>query len=123
VVFQKSTPGASHIVIISISAQPQSNNECSSFTVHIMNVTDLVTKQVQSTFFVSVTLEAKDDMRTIRNLLCGCCNLFTGAVDNKHNVKNDRYQLIGGSSGPHDGKYVAGVDLIQQVGVQKIFSL
>jgi hypothetical protein len=91
-VFQKPPPGVSPIVII--SARPQSNNECSSFTADIMNAADLVTKQVKSTSFVNfavdgVSLETKDDMTTICNFLSGGCN-FTGAVDNKHNVKNDR---------------------------------
>ncbi len=38
-------------------------------------------------------------MTTICNFLSGCCN-FTGAVDNKHNIKNDRYQIVGGSGVP-----------------------
>jgi hypothetical protein len=46
-----------------------------------------------------VSLETKDVMTTICNFLSGRCN-FTGAVVNKHNVKNDRYQLIGGSGAP-----------------------
>ncbi len=90
-VFQKPPPGVSPIVII--SAQPQSNNECSSFTADIMNAADLMTKQVKTTSFVNfavdgVSLETKDVMTTICNFLGGRCN-FTGAVDNKHNVKND----------------------------------
>jgi hypothetical protein len=47
------------------------------------------------------------------------CNENYRAVDNKHNVKNDQYQLIGGSGVPLVGKYVANVDLIRQVGVQE----
>ena len=118
-VFQKTPPGVSPIVII--SARPQSNNECSSFTADIMNAADLVTKQVKSTSFVNfavdgVSLETKDVMTTICNFLSGCCN-FTGAVDKKHNVKNDRYQIIGGSGVPLVGNYVADVDLIRQAGV------
>jgi hypothetical protein len=118
-VFQKPPPGVSPIVII--SAWPQSNNECSSFTADIMNAADFVTRQFPSTSFVNfavdgVSLETKDVMTTICNFLGGRCN-FTGAVDNKHNVKNDRYQLIGGSGVPIVGKYVADVDLIRQAGV------
>jgi hypothetical protein len=95
-VFQKPPPGVSPIVII--SARPQSNNECSSFTTDIMNAADLVTKQHMSTSFINfavdgVSLETKDVMTAICNFLSGRCN-FTGAVDNKHNVKNDRYQII-----------------------------
>ncbi len=95
-VFQKPPPGVSPIVII--FAWPQSNNECTSFTADIMNAADLGTKQVKSTSFVNfavdgVSLETKDVMTTICNFLSGRCN-FTGAVDNKHNIKNDRYQII-----------------------------
>ncbi len=119
-VFQKPPPGVSPIVII--YARPQSKNECSSFTADIMNAADLVTKQVNSILFVNfavdgVSLETKDVMTTICNFLSGRCNFFTGVVDNKHNVKNDRYQLIGGSSVPLVGKYVADVDLIGQAGI------
>jgi hypothetical protein len=63
-----------------------------------------------------VSLETKYVMRTICTFLCGCCN-FNRVVDNKHNVKNDQYQLIGGSSVTVVGKYVADVDLIRQGGV------
>jgi hypothetical protein len=66
-VFQKPPPGVSPIVII--SAQPQSNNECSNFTADIMNAADLVTKQVKSTSFV--------------NFCCGWCELRDkGCYDN-----------------------------------------
>ncbi len=88
-----------------------------------MNAADCVTTQVQSTSFVNfavdgMSLETKDIMRTICNFLCGRCN-FTRAVDNKHNVKNDQYQLIGGSAVPLIGKYVANVVLIRQTGVSE----
>jgi hypothetical protein len=64
-VFQKTPLGVSPIVII--SARPQSNNECSSFTTDIMNAADLVTKQHMSTSFINfavdgVSLETKDVM-------------------------------------------------------------
>ncbi len=86
-----------------------------------MNAVDFVTKQVQSTSFINfavddMSLETKDVMRTVCKLLCGHCN-FTGAVDNKHNVKNDQCQLIGGCSVTLVSKYVADVDLIWQAGV------
>ncbi len=117
--FQKPPPVVPPIVII--SAWPQLNNECSSFTADIMNAADLVTKQVKSTSFVNfsvdgVSLETKDVMTTICNFLSGHCN-YTGAVDNKHNIKNDRYQIIGGSGVPLVGKYVADVNLIRQAGI------
>ena len=59
-----------------------------------------------------VSLETKDVMTAICNFLTGRCN-FTGAVDNKHNVKNDRYQIIGGSGVPVVGKYVNDANLIR----------
>jgi hypothetical protein len=76
--FQKPPPGVSPIVII--SAQPQSNNECSSFTSDIMNADDLVTKQVKSTSFVNfsvdgMSLETKDVMTAICNFLSGVTSL------------------------------------------------
>ncbi len=57
IVFQKPPPGVSPIVII--SARPQSNNECSSFTADIMNASDLVTKQVKSTSFVNFAVDGE----------------------------------------------------------------
>ena len=41
----------------------------------------------------------------------------TGAVDNKQNVKNDRYQIIGGSCIPTIVNLVVDADLLQQSGV------
>ncbi len=38
-------------------------------------------------------------------------------MDNKHNIKNDQYQLIGGSGVPLVGKYVVNVDLIRQMDI------
>ncbi len=38
-------------------------------------------------------------------------------MDNNHNVKNDKYQIIGESGVPLVGKYVADVDLIWQAGI------
>ncbi len=86
-----------------------------------MNAADLVTKQVKPTSFVNfavdgVVLETKNVMTTICNFLSGGCN-FNEAVDNKHNVKNDGYQIIGGSGVPLVGKYVADVDLIRHEGI------
>jgi hypothetical protein len=63
-----------------------------------------------------VSLETKDVMTAICNFLSRRCN-FTGAVDNKHNVKKDRYQIVSRSGFPLVGKYVANVDLIQQASV------
>ncbi len=53
------------------------------------------------------------------NFLSGRCN-FTGAVDNKHNVKNGGYQIIGGSGVPVVGNYVVDVDLIRQASIPVI---
>jgi hypothetical protein len=54
-VFQKPPPGVFPIVII--SARQQSNNECLSFTADIMNATDFVPKQVQSTSFINFAMD------------------------------------------------------------------
>ena len=43
----------------------------------------------------------------------------TGAVDNKKNVKNYRYQIIGGSCIPKNGNLVVDTDLLRQPGVSE----
>ncbi len=43
----------------------------------------------------------------------------TGVVDNKHNLKNDRYQIAGGSCVPVIGNLGVDTDIMSQAGVQE----
>jgi hypothetical protein len=65
-----------------------------------------------------VSAESSDVMEAVCKFLDGKTN-YVGSVDNKHNAKNDRYQLIGGSCIGNIGNYVIDSELLQQSGVGK----
>ena len=65
-----------------------------------------------------VSAESQDVMTTVCKFLDGQAR-FIGSVDNKHNTKGDRYQLIGGSSLATVGNYVVDCELLQLSGVVK----
>ena len=95
--FQHSPPGIPLIEIISTC--PQSNNECSDFTTDaVEDVQVTISNMPQHSFMNfavdSVSVETVDVMCAICQFLDGK-ESHTGAVDNKHNVNNDRYQIIG----------------------------
>ena len=60
-----------------------------------------------------MSVESIDVMYAICKLLNGKKS-HTGAVDNKHNVKNDRYQIIGGSCIPTIGNLVVDTYLLRK---------
>ena len=123
-VFQQVKDGMSPVEII--GACPQSNNESSAFTEDILGaaktaVIDAVESgggQVALLNFAvdGVSCEREDVMSSISKFLDGVED-HTGAVDNKHNVKNDRYHVAGGSCAPTIGELVVDSDLLRQAEV------
>ena len=65
-----------------------------------------------------VSAESQDVMTTVCKFLDGQTR-FIGSVDNKHNTKGDRYQLIGGSCVATVGSYVVDCELLPFSGVFK----
>jgi hypothetical protein len=65
-----------------------------------------------------VSLEQTDVMMAICNFLSGDDN-HIGSVDNKHNIRNDRYQVIGGQALVSVGTWVCDSDLLLQSGVSQ----
>jgi len=65
-----------------------------------------------------VSLEQTDVMTAICNFLLGDDN-HIGSVDNKHNIRNDRYQVIGGQALVSVGTWVCDLDLLLQSGVSQ----
>ncbi len=119
--FQQTPRGVSPVEIV--AARPQSTNEASSFTGDVCSSANVIAKKVGSGSFINfavdgVGLESNDVMTSLCRFLAGEIN-YTGTTDNKHNVKNDRYAIIGGSSAPTIGKLVIDVDLLRQAEVSK----
>ena len=119
--FQGCPPGVSPIEIV--GARPQTSNETSSFTNEaIAAAIEAATEFTSSkTFFTNfavdgVSAESYDVMTSICQFLDGN-QKYLGTIDNKHNVKNDRYQCIGGSSIASVGNYVVDCDLLRQAQV------
>ena len=118
-VFQGVRKGQSTTEII--SARPQSNNESSDFTRDIVSAATSLVTTTPNTSFLSfavdgVAVETDDVRTTICEFLNGDAD-HTGIVDNKHNVKNDRYQIVGGSCVPTIGNLLVDADLLRQAGV------
>ncbi len=94
--FAKSPSGTSPFEII--GAQPQTNNATSDFTRDLVEASRTVAKTFNASFLNfavdGVSLEQTDVMTEICNFLSGDDN-HIGSVDNKHRIKNDRYQVIG----------------------------
>jgi hypothetical protein len=111
-----------HISPIAIvAARPQGNNECSMFTKDVCEAASLVEKDMNDIRFTnfatdSVSVETHDILHTLCLFMDGKAN-YCAAVDNKHNVKNDRYQLIGGSNAATIGKYYVDTNLLLMAGV------
>lgn len=66
----------------------------------------------------AVSAESTDVMVAICQFSDGKTS-YVGSVDNKHNVKNDRFQCIGGSCVAWIGNHVIDCDLLQQAGLGK----
>lgn len=114
----KPRPGTSPFEII--AARPQTNNAVSDFTRDLVEAATTVAKKHQTSFVNfsvdGVSLEQSDVMTAICNFLDGEDN-HLGSVDNKHNIKNDRYQVIGGQQFVSIGEWAVDADLLLQSGV------
>ena len=99
-----------------VAARPQGNNETSSFTKDVCEAASLVVKDLDNVRFTNfttdgVSVETYDILQTLCQFLDGKIE-YCAAVDNKHNVKNDRYQLIGGSNAATIGNYYIDTNLL-----------
>ena len=105
--FQNQPKGVSPMRII--AARPQGLNVVSSFTRDLCQAACLIERDLDYVRFTNfatdgVSVETSDILLSLCEFLDGKHN-FCAAVDNKHNVKNDRYQLIGGSNAATIGNY------------------
>ena len=109
-------PGIPSVEII--SARPQPSNEFSNFTSDLIEAVQVYISSIPQHSFLKfsvdgVSVESIDVMYAICKLLNGKKS-HTGAVYNKHNVKNDRYQIIGGSCIPTIGNLVVDTYLLRK---------
>ena len=98
--FQNVTKGKTPMQVI--AARLQTINEASEFTSDTCIACNRITQDFKGTSITNfatdgVSVETNDIMTATCKFLDGKLN-YCGVVDNKHNVKNDRYQLIGGSN-------------------------
>ena len=105
--FQNLPKGTSPMAII--VARPQGNKEISSFASDMCEAARLFERDVKFVSFTnfaadSVSVETHDMLQTLCEFLERKKN-HCAALDNEHNVKNDRYQLIGGSNAATMGNY------------------
>jgi hypothetical protein len=122
--FKNCPPGVSPLEIV--GARPQTSNETSSFTEDAVAAAIVATslKTPSSNIFFTnyavdgVAAESHDVMRSICRFLDGKSK-YLASVDNKHNAKSDRYQLIGGSCVAFIGEHIIDCDLLRQAGVTK----
>ena len=99
-----------------VAARPQGNNETSSFTKDVCEAARLVERDLDYVRFTNfatdgVSVETLDILQTLCEFLDGKIN-HCAAVNNKHNVKNDRYQFIGGSNAAVMGNYYIDTNLL-----------
>ena len=92
------------------SARPQGVNEVSMFTEDVCKAACMIVKENERVRFSNfatdgVSVETNDIMTTLFHFLDGKVQCAAG-VDNKHNVKNHRYQCVGGSNVATIGNYV-----------------
>ena len=104
-----------------VAARPQGNNETSTFTQDVCEAASMLSKDLEDARFTNfatdgVSVETHDVLQTLCLCLDGKIN-YCAAVDNKHNVKNDRYQLIGGSNVATMGTYCIDTNLLLMAGV------
>jgi len=109
-----------------VGARPQTSNETSPFTEDAVAAAIVMTslKTPSSNIFFTnyavddIAAESHDVMKRICRFLDGKSK-YLASVDNKHNEKSDRYQLIGGSCVAFIGERIIDCDLLRQVGVTK----
>lgn len=98
--FQNVTPSTSPMQVI--AARPQTINEATKFTNDMCKACKKITEEVEGNKFANfstdgVSVESNDIITTLCEFLDGKIN-YCATVDNKHNIKNDRNQIIGGSN-------------------------
>jgi len=98
--FQNQAKSISPMAII--SAHPQGIYEVSTFTDDVCKAASKIKEEFMHASFTNfaidgVSVETRDIMLTIFQFLDGEISYLAG-VDNKYNVKNHRYQFIGGSN-------------------------
>ena len=119
--FQYTPPEIPPVEII--SACPQSRNEWYNFTSDAVGAVQVAISSTRKNLFLNSTVdgvyvESIDVMYDICQLLNGK-EYHTGSVDNKHNVNNDSYQIIGGSCIPTIENLFVDTYLLRQSGVSE----
>ena len=104
-----------------VAARPQGNNETSTFTSDVCEAARLIDKDLEEVRFTNfavdgLSVETHDVLETLCKFIDGKIN-YCATVDNKHNIKNDRYQLIGGSNAACIGNYYIDTNLLLMAGV------
>ena len=112
--FQNSSQKLSSMSII--AARPQGNNKVSSFTSDVCEAARLVECDLKYTTFINFTTDSV--LVEMHNILLILCQFLDGKInhyilmDNKHNIKNDQYQFIGGSNVAVIGNYYIDTNLL-----------
>ena len=117
--FQYTPSGIPPVEII--SACPNFSNECSNFTSDSIEAVQVAISSIPHHSFLNFDVDGvSEESIDVMYAICQFLNWkesHTGAVDNKHNVKNDCYQIIGGSCIPTIGNLVLDTDLLRKSGV------
>ena len=119
--FQDTPPGMSPY--FTLTGYPQSVNKNSDFGTRVLNACDRAAKEDgnvavlnQSTDGVSCDVDGNLDVTC--EYLQGRIN-YVSLPDTNHNIKNHRYQLIGGSSPASIGNFVFDPHMLRKAGVAK----
>ena len=106
-----------HMSLIAIvSARPQGNNETSAFAKDMCEAASLIEKDLDKVRFTNfatngLSVETCNVLQTLCQFMNRKTN-YCAAVDNKHNIKNDRCQLIGRSNVATIGNYYVDTNLL-----------
>ena len=83
-----------------VFARPQYTNECYEFTTYAVGSVQVTISNMPHQPFMNFAVDGVS-VETV-DVMCAICQLLdgkedhNGEVDNNQNVKNDRYQIIGG---------------------------
>ena len=85
---------------IVLAGNSQFNNESNEFCSNALHVCDFSSDSLYGTRFLNsfvdgVSCESKWLQETISRFICGKCQ-HVGITDQNHNIKNNRYQNLGG---------------------------
>lgn len=108
---------------VKMADRPQSTNESSCFTQAMDQAMKVVVARRSNLSFLNFTVdgvavESDDVRRGFCDFLSGKEN-HTGSTDTNHNIKNWRYQIIGGSGVPSIGKLAVDSDLLRLASVSE----